>query len=87
MGYPYRECKCGEQIHVGSQYQCDKCLIREDLGLPLPVAMSELNARDWFAGQVLQGFAANGADPEKAAIFAYRYADAMLKARSTETNA
>jgi hypothetical protein len=25
MTYPYRECRCGNQIHTGGRYQCRKC--------------------------------------------------------------
>jgi len=26
MNYPYRECACGNQIHVGGIYECEECL-------------------------------------------------------------
>lgn len=24
--YPYRECACGQQIHVGMRTECDDCM-------------------------------------------------------------
>lgn len=26
MPYPFRQCRCGNQIHVGSRYLCDTCV-------------------------------------------------------------
>ena len=46
-----------------------------------------MSLRDWFAGQALAGFvvrqSAAFSDAETGAKFAYRYADAMIAARST----
>lgn len=42
-----------------------------------------LETRDWFAGQALSGCVGR-VDPRQAAIEAYRYADAMMEARSKQ---
>lgn len=46
---------------------------------------SGMSLRDWFAGQALAGWLADGAtpNPEDAAGRAYGYADAMLGARAS----
>ena len=31
MNYPYRECGCGKQIHVGGRSLCDDCMARPAL--------------------------------------------------------
>lgn len=44
-----------------------------------------MTLRDWFAGQALNGMLSDpnlSAEPEEFADYAYRHADAMLKARS-----
>jgi hypothetical protein len=43
-----------------------------------------MTLRDWFAGQALAGLLAHTGESERnRAVAAYRYADAMLRARDT----
>jgi hypothetical protein len=43
-----------------------------------------MSLRDWFAGQALAGLLAHTGESERnRAVAAYRYADAMLRARDT----
>jgi len=35
--YPYRQCLCGKQIHVGGVYECDECINNP----PEPMTKSE----------------------------------------------
>jgi hypothetical protein len=44
-----------------------------------------MTLRDWFAGQALAGLLAHTGESERnRAVAAYRYADAMLRAREVE---
>ena len=43
-----------------------------------------LKVRDWFAGQALTGMDLDAATPDQCAAWAYRIADAMLKAREAD---
>lgn len=52
------------------------------------LVVSGMSIRDWFAGQAIAGIYAHTTseergylDPEKAVVFAYEVADAMLKQR------
>ena len=51
---------------------------------PMPNHYSGMSLRDYFAGQVAPCFIAEMLDADSVAAAAYRYADAMLKARGTQ---
>ena len=82
MNYPYRECRCGNQIHVGGRSVCDSCRDGISGG-----ALDDVNIRDYFAAKAMQGqlAAARPNQPESITTLArvsFDIADAMIKARN-----
>lgn len=49
MNYPYRECSCGRQIHVGGRSECDDCL--EALDKPMPEQAASAFPQSYSGGR------------------------------------
>lgn len=50
-----------------------------------PYEEDGMTLRDYFAAEAMQGLVGNGGVPKASAEYAYKFADAMLKAREGES--
>lgn len=89
--YPYRECQCGQQIHVGGRSLCDDCLNRQQNNGLVNSPVAGETMRERYAGIALLGMLVHSTRykprdgaPENwhdaISEEAWQIADAMLKA-------